>query len=61
MTSDRLLSKREAAERLSVTEKTIDTWRKKDMLPVRKLPGGAIRVLQSDLDALLSYRAAYGK
>jgi len=54
ITSDRLFSQREAADRMGVHERTIERWRLKERrLPFRTLPGGRVRILQSDLDQLL--------
>lgn len=56
---DALLTKRELAPRLRKTERTIDAWMARGLLPYVKLPGprGAVLFRWSDvLQALEKYR-----
>ena len=54
-----VLTRKEAAERLKITTRTLASWLKRG-LPYCKL-GGAVRIAEADLDAwILSHRVAPG-
>jgi excisionase family DNA binding protein len=53
----RLLTARELADQLGVTAETVLRWTRRGELPAFKLPGGAIRYREDDLDAWLERRA----
>jgi excisionase family DNA binding protein len=57
LVADRLLTARELAERLSVSTETILRWTRKGELPAFRLPGGAIRYREGDIEAWLEERA----
>jgi excisionase family DNA binding protein len=58
--SDRLLTARQVADRLALTPETILRWTRRRDLPAFKLPGGAIRYREADLDAWLREHATQG-
>jgi len=49
-----LLTAREVAELLSVSTETVLRWTRRGDLPALRLPGGAIRYRQTELDAWLA-------
>jgi excisionase family DNA binding protein len=53
----RLLNAREVAERFGVTVETILRWHRRGKLPGFRLPGGAVRFREADLDAWLDQHA----
>ena len=53
----RLLTAREVADRLGITRETALRWTRRGDLPGFKLPGGAIRYREPDLDAWLQEHA----
>jgi excisionase family DNA binding protein len=53
----RLLTARELAELLGVSTETVLRWTRRGTLPAIRLPGGAIRFRQDELDAWLDLRA----
>ena len=53
----RLLTAREVADMLSVSRETILRWTRRGELPAIRLPGGAIRYRESELDGWLEERA----
>jgi prophage regulatory protein len=53
----RLLTARELAEQLGVSAETVLRWHRRGELPAIKLPGGAIRFREADLEAWLDERA----
>jgi excisionase family DNA binding protein len=53
----RLLTTREVAEQLGVTRETILRWTRRGVLPAFRLPGGAIRYRQTELDAWIETHA----
>jgi excisionase family DNA binding protein len=53
----RLLTARQVADLLGVSAETVLRWTRKGDLPAIRLPGGAIRYRESDLDDWLSLRA----
>jgi excisionase family DNA binding protein len=55
--TDRLLTARQLAEQLGVSTETVLRWTRRGELPAFKLPGGAIRYRELDLDAWLEARA----
>ena len=52
-----LLTAREVAELIGVSTETILRWTRAGKLPAIKLPGGAIRYRETELDEWLSLRA----
>jgi excisionase family DNA binding protein len=54
--SDRLLTARELAEWLAVTPKTVLRWTLRGELPASKLPSGAVRYRESDVEVWLKRR-----
>jgi prophage regulatory protein len=52
-----LLTAREVADALGVSAETVLRWTRRGELPAIKLPGGAIRFRQRDLDGWLEERA----
>jgi excisionase family DNA binding protein len=57
----RLLTAREVAELLGVSAETVLRWtRRGDLLAIR-LPGGAVRYRESELDEWLTERATPGR
>jgi excisionase family DNA binding protein len=52
-----LLTAREVAEILGVSAETILRWTRRGELPAIRLPGGAIRYRESELDGWLEERA----
>jgi excisionase family DNA binding protein len=54
----RLLTARDLAERLGVSTETILRWTRRGELPAVRLPGGAIRYREEELEAWLDERAA---
>jgi excisionase family DNA binding protein len=61
MTSDavtgRLLTARQVAELIGVSTETVLRWTRRGELPAIRLPGGALRYREADLDDWLSRRA----
>ena len=55
--SDRLLNAREIANYLGVSAETVLRWARRRQLPAFRLPGGAIRFREADLDSWLRERA----
>jgi excisionase family DNA binding protein len=55
--ADRLLTAREVAERFGVSAETVLRWTRRGELPAIRLPGGAIRYREGDLDRWLEERA----
>jgi excisionase family DNA binding protein len=55
--SGRLLTAREVADRLGVTAETVLRWTRRGELPAFRLPGGAIRFREADLDDWLEEHA----
>lgn len=53
----RLLTARAVAEFLGVSTETVLRWHRKGKLPGRRLPGGALRFVEAELDEWLSRRA----
>jgi excisionase family DNA binding protein len=53
----RLLTARQVADHLGVHVKTVLAWVGRGELPAIRLPGGAIRVRETDLDDWLDERA----
>jgi excisionase family DNA binding protein len=53
----RLLTAREVADRLGLSAETILRWTRRGDLPAIRLPGGAIRYRESDLERWLASRA----
>jgi excisionase family DNA binding protein len=56
-TNERLLTARELADMLGVSTETVLRWWRRGELPGIKLPGGAVRFRQSDIDRWLEQRA----
>ena len=52
-----LLTAREVADLLGVSSETILRWTRRGELPAIRLPGGAIRFRETDLDSWLNERA----
>ena len=52
-----LLTARQVADRLGVTPRTVLRWTRRGELPAIRLPGGALRYDQHDLDGWLEQRA----
>lgn len=52
-----LLTARAVAERLDVNAETILRWTRRGELPAIKLPGGAIRFREAEIDRWLEERA----
>ena len=52
----RLLTAREVAGLLALTPETVLKWTRQGDLPAIRLPGGAIRFREADLDAWLAER-----
>lgn len=48
--ADRLLTAREVAERLTVSTETVLRWTRRGKLPAYKLPSGAIRYREAEVD-----------
>src|SRR5437763_15610973 len=53
----RLLTAREVAARLGVSSETVLRWTRAGKLPGFRMPGGALRYLDADLEAWLAERA----
>jgi excisionase family DNA binding protein len=56
-----LLTTRHVADLLGVSPETILRWVGRGLLPAFRLPSGALRFRQSDLDAWLAERATPGQ
>jgi excisionase family DNA binding protein len=56
-----LLTAREVAELLGVSTETVLRWTRRGDLPAIRLPGGAIRFREDNLDAWLMARATPGR
>jgi excisionase family DNA binding protein len=54
--SERLITAREVASLLNVSAETVLRWTRRGELPAFKLPGGAIRYRDADLEAWLKAR-----
>ena len=57
----RLLTAREVADLLGVSAETVLRWTRRGELPAIRLPGGAIRFRQDELDGWLEQRATPGE
>ena len=55
--SGQLLTARAVAERFDVSAETVLRWTRRGELPAIRLPGGAIRFRECDLEAWLAVRA----
>jgi len=55
--ADRLLTARDVAERLDVSAETVLRWTRRGELPAIRLPGGAIRYREDELEGWLEERA----
>jgi excisionase family DNA binding protein len=55
--SNRLRTPRELAELLGVSTETVLRWTRRGELPAIKLPGGAIRFRETDLEAWIAEHA----
>ena len=55
--TDHLLTAREVAGLLGVSAETVLRWTRRGDLPAIRLPGGAIRYREDDLDGWLAARA----
>ena len=55
--SDRLLTARELGERLGVSPETVLRWVRRGELPAIRLPGGAVRFREDEVEAWLEERA----
>jgi excisionase family DNA binding protein len=53
----RLMTARHVAELLDVSPETVLRWTRRGELPAIKLPGGAVRYRESELDGWLEERA----
>lgn len=59
---DRLLTVPEVAKRLGISRTTMWRWSKNESLPVYKLPGGHIRIRESDLEKFMeNYNFVHSK
>jgi excisionase family DNA binding protein len=56
----RLLTAREVADLLGVSPETVLRWTRRGELPAVKLPGGAVRYRQDELEQWLDARATVG-
>jgi excisionase family DNA binding protein len=56
-----LLTARQVAEALGVSTETVLRWTRRGELPAIRLPGGAIRFREDELDAWLMARATAGR
>jgi excisionase family DNA binding protein len=56
-----LLTARQVADMLGVSAETVLRWTRRGELPAIRLPGGAIRFREGDLDAWLGDRATPGR
>jgi excisionase family DNA binding protein len=56
-----LLTAREVGERLAVSTETILRWTRTGVLPGFRLPGGALRYQEAELDDWLAERATPGR
>ena len=59
--ADRLLTARAVADLLDVSAETILRWTRRGDLPAFRLPGGAIRFREDEVDAWLEERATTGR
>jgi excisionase family DNA binding protein len=55
--TDRLRTAREVAERFGLSVETVLRWTRRGELPAFKLPGGAVRYREAELDAWLEAHA----
>jgi len=60
-TTERLLTAREVADRLSVSVETVLRWARDGRLPSVQLSNRAVRFHRDDLDAWLAERATAGR
>jgi excisionase family DNA binding protein len=58
--SERLLTTREVGGRLGVSTETVLRWVRRGELPAFRLPSGALRFREADLEAWLAARATKG-
>jgi len=56
-----LMTAREVADLLGVSPETVLRWVRQGKLPAFRLPGGAIRFRDDEIDAWLSERATPGR
>jgi excisionase family DNA binding protein len=56
--SERLLATREVSDRLGVSTETVLRWVRRGELPAIRLPGGALRFRETDLEAWLAARTS---
>jgi excisionase family DNA binding protein len=59
--SGQLLTARELAGVLAVSTETVLRWTRRGEVPAIRLPGGAIRYREDDLEAWLQKRATTGR
>lgn len=52
-----LLTARQVADTLGLSTETVLRWTRRGDLPAIRLPGGALRYLEHDLDDWLAHRA----
>ena len=57
----RLLTARELADLLSVNPETVLRWTRRSQLPAIRLPGGAVRFREDEVDGWLQERATPGR
>jgi excisionase family DNA binding protein len=57
----RLLTTREVASLLGISTETVLRWTRRGDLPAIRLPGGAIRFREDELDEWLMARATAGR
>jgi excisionase family DNA binding protein len=57
----RLLTAREVADLLGVSTETVLRWVRQGKLPAIKLPGGAVRFREDEVDGWLMERATPGR
>ena len=55
--ADRLVTARELASRLDVSPETVLRWYRRGELPAIRLPGGAIRFREAEVEEWLEQRA----
>jgi excisionase family DNA binding protein len=55
--TERLVTAREVADMLGVSSETVLRWQRQRKLPAIRLPGGAIRFRQAELEVWLESRA----
>jgi excisionase family DNA binding protein len=57
----RLLTAREVATQVSVSTETVLRWTRRGRLPGFRLPGGALRYREADLEGWLTERATHSR